>query len=49
VAVALHCAFYYIPGLNTISSGLSISICAVTAAVFGALLFPIEDSKEATE
>lgn len=49
VAVALHVAFYYIPGLNTISSGLSISICAIVAAVFGALVFPVEDREEAAE
>ena len=49
IAIVLHCAFYYIPGLNTISSGLSISICAVAAAIFGAIVFPVEDSEEATE
>lgn len=49
VAVALHVAFYYVPGLNTISSGLSISICAIVAAVFGALVFPVEDREEAAE
>lgn len=49
VAVALHVAFYYIPGLNTVSSGLSISICAIVAAVFGALVFPVEDREEAAE
>lgn len=49
VAIALHVAFYYIPGLNTISSGLSISICAIVAAVFGAVVFPVEDREEAAE
>ena len=49
VAIALHVAFYYVPGLNTISSGLSISICAIVAAVFGALVFPVEDREEAAE
>ena len=49
VAVALHVAFYYVPGLNTVSSGLSISICAIVAAVFGALVFPVEDREEAAE
>lgn len=47
VAIALSCAFTYLPILNRISSGLSVSICAVAAAVFGALIFPIkEDSDE---
>ena len=49
VAVALHVAFYYVPGINTVSSGLSISICAIVAAVFGALVFPVEDREEAAE
>jgi len=43
VAAALHCIFYYVPVLNQISSGLTISICAVVAAVFGAILFPVKD------
>ncbi len=43
VSVALSCAFYYLPVLNTVSSGLSISICAILAAVFGALIFPIKE------
>ena len=49
VAITLHVAFYYIPGLNTVSSGLSISICAIAAALFGAMVFPVEDREEATE
>ena len=47
IAGLLHCAFYFIPGLNQISSGISISICAIVAAVVGALLFPVKD--EATD
>lgn len=46
VAAALHCVFYYVPLLNQLSSGLTISICAVAAAVLGALLFPIKDDEE---
>ena len=46
VAGALHCAFYFIPGLNQISSGISISICAIVAAVLGALLFPVKEQNE---
>ena len=48
-AVALHCLFYYAPVLNRISSGLSISICAVAAAVLGALLFPVPNEPEEEE
>ncbi|MBQ8001066.1 MAG: AzlC family ABC transporter permease [Ruminococcus sp.] len=43
VAVTLSCVFYYVPVINTISSGLSISICAILAAVFGALIFPVKE------
>ncbi len=39
VAVLLSTAFYYLPYLNQVSSGLAISICAILSAVFGAILF----------
>lgn len=42
IAVVLSSCFYYIPGLNKISSGFSIIICAVAAAALGAVLFPVE-------
>ena len=46
-AVALSCAFYYIPFLSkNVPSGLAISICAVAAAVLGALLFPKSEEAE---
>ena len=40
VALALSCMFYYLPLLKDISSGISISVCAVAAAIVGALIFP---------
>ncbi len=43
VSVGLSCAFYYLPWLCKVSDGLAISICAVAAAVFGALLFPVKE------
>ncbi len=43
LAILLSCAFYYLPLLNTVSSGLAVSICAVCAAVVGALLFPVKE------
>lgn len=47
VAVTLSCLFYYAPVLNAVSSGIAISVCAILAAVFGALLFPVkEDCKD---
>ena len=48
-AVVLHCAFYYAPVLRDIPSGITISICAVAAALLGALLFPIADEQEVAE
>lgn len=45
VSVILSCLFFYVPVLNKLSSGLSISICAITAAVFGALLFPVKENR----
>ncbi len=39
-AILLSSAFYYLPFLRSISSGLAISICAIASAVLGALLFP---------
>lgn len=41
IALALSCLFYYIPVLNSIPSGLTISICAILAAALGAFLFPV--------
>ena len=42
-AFVLSCLFYYVPGLSQISSGLSISICAILAAAASALLFPVKE------
>lgn len=46
VAAGLSCLFYYVPILSQVSSGISISICAVAAAIFGAILFPNEAENE---
>ena len=43
VAIALSCAFYFLPFLSTVSSGLSVCICAILAAILGALLFPVKE------
>ncbi|MBE6663286.1 MAG: AzlC family ABC transporter permease [Ruminococcaceae bacterium] len=47
VAALLHCAFYYLPLLREIPSGISISVCAILAAVSGAIFFPIKDKEDA--
>ena len=46
IAVGLACLFTYVPGLKSVSSGLSVSICAVLAAIIGAVLFPVGDESE---
>ena len=46
VAVLLNCIFYYVPMIKEIPSGISISICAIAAALIGAALFPIQADKE---
>lgn len=43
IAVALSCLFYYLPFLNSISSGLAVCICAISAAIVGAVFFPIKE------
>lgn len=42
-AVALSCCFTWLPGLNQVSGGFAIIICAVVAAAVGAVLKPVED------
>ncbi|MGN1316658.1 MAG: AzlC family ABC transporter permease [Acutalibacteraceae bacterium] len=49
-AVAISCAFKYIPFLQIVPSGFTVIICAVTASVLFALIAPIkaeENTKEA--
>ena len=41
-AAALSTCFTYVPVLNRLSSGLSISVCAIAAAVFSSILHPID-------
>lgn len=46
VSVLLSTAFYYLPILKNISSGLAVTVCAIVAAVVGALFFPKKDEEE---
>ena len=48
-AVVLSCAFYWMPGLNRVSSGFVIIICALAAAGLGAWRFPVEEDGENKE
>ena len=46
LSIALSCAFYFIPVLNSIPSGFSIIICATLASVIFAVLKPVADEEE---
>ena len=46
LAFGFSSMFYYIPLLKMVSSGLSISICAIVAALICALIFPVEEDSE---
>lgn len=46
ISALLSCLFYYVPILNTVSSGITYIICAVVASVVGAIIFPIKESGE---
>lgn len=43
LAVALSCLFRWTPGLNKVSSGFVIIICAVIASAAGAVFYPIPE------
>lgn len=42
----ISAAFYFLPILKDISSGISISICAIVSALFGAVVFPKKEDDE---
>lgn len=46
IAVLMRCIFWYVPGLNQLSSGFVLIICAVTAAAVGALWRPVADGED---
>lgn len=43
ISILFSCAFYYIPYLNEVPTGITISICAVVAALICAFLFPVKE------
>lgn len=43
LAAIFSCLFRYVPMLSQISSGISITVCAIAAAVMGALFFPVSE------
>ena len=48
LSLVISCMFYYLPILKEISSGIAISICAIIAAIIGAVLFPVEETENKT-
>ena len=49
LAIALSCAFKYVPALSVVPSGFTVIICAVAASAIFALVAPINtQDKEAT-
>ena len=46
IAAVISCLFYYLPGLNQLSSGWVIIICAVLASSFAAIKWPVHDEEE---
>ena len=46
LAMALSAAFYFIPGLNKISHGMAIIICALVSGVLFAIVAPISDKED---
>ncbi len=46
VAITLSCIFYYVPVFSSVSSGLAVCICAILAAVFGAIVFPVKEETD---
>lgn len=45
VAILASSLFRYVPHLNQISEGISIIVCTVVAATFGAIVFPVKDEE----
>ena len=43
LAAAFSCLFTWVPGLNGVSSGIAVSLCAIAAAAIGAAVFPVKE------
>ena len=43
LAMAYSSLFTWVPGLNTVSSGIAVSLCAILAAAVGAAVFPVKE------
>ena len=47
VAILASSLFRYVPWLHQISEGISIIVCTVVAATFGAIVFPVKEEEGA--
>ena len=45
LAMTVSCLFTWLPGLKEISSGISVSLCAIVAAATGAAIFPVKEAQ----
>lgn len=45
LAMTVSCLFTWLPGLKDISSGISVSLCAILAAAAGAAVFPVKEAQ----
>ncbi len=43
ISALLSCAFEYIPVISSVPDGLTVSICAIIAALAGSFIFPVGD------
>ena len=46
ISAVLSCLFYFVPGLNQASSGITYVICAVVASLIGAIFLPIKEESD---
>lgn len=46
LGAALSCLFYYTPGLNRLSSGWTVILCALAGAGFAAWRYPVKEEEE---
>ena len=46
LALVISCLFAWVPGLKSVSSGLSIVLCTVITAAVCAVLFPIQEDEQ---
>ncbi|MCQ2104290.1 MAG: AzlC family ABC transporter permease [Fibrobacter sp.] len=47
IAIVMSLGFFYLPVLNSVSSGFAIITCAVVASLLCAALFPVKDAETA--